>query len=110
MDRQYVYVGRLVPMPDRTVQDWREEVIFEGEKLASRVKHAADWKSNAGFDPYETVETIYRTADGQLLVYVTSWSGWPANPTIESLRELSEVDIQPGGRFHALGALAGLVE
>ena len=85
----------------RVIEDWRP-VEFEGEKLAETHPH-----SGARSDTRGTVQTLYRAADGRLVVYVYNWSRWQGEPDTKQLCEVSEADLSPTGRFAQLGHEAG---
>ena len=79
-----------------------EKVEFEGKQLAKLVIPGEGTDSHT--------ETLYKTTDGQLLVHVedlTSISG--AHGAELALHEVSEADLQTGGRFQDLGREAGYV-
>ncbi|MFA5266041.1 MAG: hypothetical protein WC378_19640 [Opitutaceae bacterium] len=52
-------------------------------------------------------ETLYRTADDRLVVYVDDWSRWQGEPDTYSLHEVAQTDLQPGGLFESLGRECG---
>jgi len=107
MDKQTVYVGSLVGGSGFT-QDLRREVVFVGERLATRTEYGHSDRTDAITDTRGTTETLYRTEDGRLVVYIEEWSRWQGEPNEYRLVEVGEADLTPGGRFEALGNEAGL--
>lgn len=107
MDTITVLVGTLESLNNGQTQDGRREVSFEGEKLGSVRSYGYDTKRGNLTDTRGTDETLYRAADGRLVVHVKDWSRWQGEPTIESLHQVAEKDLQPGGRFEALGSECG---
>jgi len=101
-----VHVGTIQSSPNGVqVQDERRLVEFEGERVATRDgmgSHGGQLSDTRG-----VTETLFKTKDGRLVVHVSDWSRWQREPTIESLVEVEESDLRPGGRFEFLGAAAG---
>jgi len=87
------------------VQDATRLVQFEGEELAERTEHGLH--KGVTTDTRGVTEMLFRTEDGRLVVHVEDWSRWVGEPTVYNLREVTEEDLGAGGRFWALGALAG---
>jgi hypothetical protein len=88
------------------VQDNTRPVEFEGEKLAK----VNDYGTKDGGAPDDTrgiTETLYKTANGRLVVHVVDWSRWQGEPNTYDLQEVTEADLGPDGRFEALGREAG---
>lgn len=106
MDTQRVYIGSVVAMNNGHTQGDRRPVSFEGEQLATRTEYGYDSKRGNLTDTRGVTETLYRTADGRMVVHVKDWSQWIGEPTTESLVEVSEGDLQAGA-FEALGREAG---
>jgi len=100
MDTITVHVGKIVAT-DNFTQDDTREVQFVGEKLAT-YKRFVDLGGTRG-----VAETLYRTEDGRLIVHVADWSQWVNEPNYYLLFEVTESDLQVGGRFEALGHEAG---
>lgn len=86
--------------------DNRQEVRFEGEQLASRRESGYNDQGQLS-DQRGTDETLYRTADGLLLVHVKSWSRWVGEPTTYTLLAIDEASLGPQGQYAQLGDLAG---
>lgn len=107
MDTITVLVGTLETLNNGESQDGRREVTFEGEKLGSLTTYGYDTRSDRLTDTRGETETLYRAADGRLVVHVNDWSRWRGEPNTESLHAVTETDLQPGGRFDALGAACG---
>jgi len=107
MDTITVLVGTLESLNGGRTQDGRREVTFEGERLGSITTYGYDTKRGNLTDTRGTDETLYRSADGRLVVHVKEWSRWQGEPTIEHLHAVTEKDLQPGGRFDALGNECG---
>lgn len=106
MEKHTVHIGSLNTISSGATVDHRREVEFEAEELA---KHH-DYGEHKG-QPTDTrgvTQTLYRTADGQLIVHVEDWSRWQGEPTTYSLHKVSEEDLGPNGQFEALGLEAGM--
>lgn len=55
------------------------------------------------------LQTLYRTAEGVLLVHVLKWSQWTGDALTATLYRLTDdAHLQPGGRFEGLGRAVGL--
>ena len=106
MDKYTVFVGTLEVLNGGQTQDGRREVAFDGEKVGSITTYGYDTRGNLT-DTRGTTETLYRTADGRLVVHVDDWSRWQGEPNTESLHQVTEDDLRPGGRFEDLGAACG---
>lgn len=106
MDKITVQVGSVVAGSSGQVNDNRRDVVFTGEELGSRTEYGLSDKGGIT-DTRGVTETLYRTDDGRLIVHVKDWSHWQGEPSTYSLVEISEADLQPGGRFEDLGAEAG---
>jgi hypothetical protein len=106
MDTITLKIGSIVGMSGGPTQDTTREVVFEGEELASRTEYGV---GNQGglTDTRGVTETLYRTADGRLVVYVEDWSRWQGEPSIYRLHQVTEAGLGVGGRFEALGRKAG---
>ena len=102
-----VQVGSVVTASGGATQDNRREVKFEGVEVASRTEYGYDDKRGGITDTRGVNETLYRTEAGRLIVHVEDWSRWQSEPNIYSLHEVTEADLQVGGRFEALGHEAG---
>lgn len=107
METITVLIGTLEPLSNGAAQDSRREVQFEGERLGARTEYGYDTKRGNLTDTRGTTETLYRAADGRLVVHVDDWSRWRGEPNTESLHQVTERDLQPGGRFELLGAECG---
>ncbi len=107
MDTITVLVGTLNTLSNGAAQDSRQEVIFEAEELGSHTEYGYDDRRGNLTDTRGTTETLYRTADGRLVVHVKDWSRWRGEPTVESLQAVTEKDLQPGGQREDLGAACG---
>lgn len=105
MDTITVFVGTVNTLSNGATQDDRREVHFTGEQLATR-KEYGEHKGSLS-DTRGVTETLYRAEDGRLVVHVDDWSRWRGEPNTESLHAITEADLQPGGRFEALGREAG---
>lgn len=108
METIEVFVGTVQGASGGIVQDTRRPVQFEGEQLARWTEYGTD---RGGItDTRGVTETLYRTADGRLIVHVDDWSRWKGEPSTESLHEVTEEDLGQGGRFEQLGFEAGYHE
>lgn len=106
METITVHIGTLTTLSNGAVQDDRRPVEFVGEELAQRTEYGLH-RGNPT-DTRGVTETLYRTEDGRLVVHVEDWSRWQGEPDHHSLVQVTEADLQPGGRFEALGREAGL--
>jgi len=88
-------------------QDLTRDVEFEGEELARRKEYGYSDRTGGVTDTRGTTETLYRAADGRLVVYVEEWSHWQGEPNRYHLLEVTEDDLGVNGRFEALGREAG---
>lgn len=107
METITVRIGSVVGMSGGQTQDNTREVQFVGEKLATRREYGYSEHTGGITDTRGTDETLYRTEDGRLVVYVEDWSKWQGEPNRYSLVEVTEDDLGVNGRFEALGAEAG---
>ena len=107
METITVYVGSIVTSNSGQTNDNRKEVQFTGEELASRTEYGYSDRSGGLTDTRGVTETLYRAEGGRLIVHVKDWSRWQGEPNIETLHDVTEADLQPNGRFDALGANAG---
>ncbi|MBN1975946.1 MAG: hypothetical protein JW918_00970 [Anaerolineae bacterium] len=107
MDTIRVSVGTYTVGNGNIVQDNLRPVEFEGEKLAE-VKSYGTGRGGGPTDTRGITETLYKTADGRLVVYVEDWSHWQGEPNTYSLHEVTEADLGPNGRFETLGREAGM--
>jgi hypothetical protein len=106
MEKQTVYIGTVVIGNGGQTNDSRRAVEFVGEMLGRRTEYGYGRHGNIT-DTRGVTETLYRTEDGRLIVHVDDWSRWRGEPSVETLHEVTEADLQPGGRFEDLGAEAG---
>lgn len=106
MEKQTLLIGTVTSGNGGIVQDDRREVEFEGELLASRTEYGTG-RAGGITDTRGVTETLYRLNDRRLLVHVKDWSHWQGEPTTEDLWIAEPADLEPGGRFEALGAEAG---
>ena len=77
-------------------------VQFEGQELATT--HQTESSEDERTD---RTETLYRTGDGRLLVYVQDWSHWQDGAAVYSLTQVSEQDLGSTGKYAQLGQAAG---
>ena len=94
-------VGTVRAFNNGYVQDTRRPVEFVGEELASTFRYTGD------DDTRGVTETLYRTEDGRLVVYVEDWSRWQGEPSHYYLEQVDRADLDIGGRFEELGRKAG---
>jgi len=94
-------VGSEIVIDGRTQENLRP-VAFEGEEVGSR-RYYTDERASRGVD-----ETLYRTADGRLVVYVEDWSRWQGESSIYRLVQVQPADLDVGGRFEMLGRACGM--
>src|SRR3972149_232964 len=100
------HVGSVVSGSSGQTNDSRREAQSTGEDLASRTEYGTG-RDGGITDTRGVNETLYRAEDGRLLVHVEDWSRWQGEPNTYSLHPVTEADLQPTGRFAALGAEAG---
>ena len=101
MEQVRVRIGACSVLNSGVTQDYTIPVTFEGELIYARREHYPN------DDTRGTNETLYRTNDGRLVVYVEEWSRWHGEPNHYRLVEVTEADLQPGGKFELLGQEAG---
>ena len=106
MDKITLHVGSIVTGSSGQKNDDRREVEFFGEQLASRTEYESD-RSGSITDTRGVTETLYRSDTGRLIVHIKDWSKWQGEPDTYSLHEVTDTDLQPGGRFENLGHEAG---
>ncbi len=70
MDTITVLVGTVEALNGGQTQDGRREVTFDGEKLGSQTEYGYDSRRGNLMDTRGTTETLYRAADGRLVVHV----------------------------------------
>lgn len=101
-----VLIGRIDGTASGLVQDSTRKVEFEGEELATLTLYDRN-EDGRLTDLRGVKEALYRTDDGRLIVHSEDWSKWAGEPTEYELIEVTEGDLQPGGRFDRLGEQAG---
>jgi len=106
METIKVYVGSVVAMNGGVQQDTRRAVEFEGEELGRLTVYGEDPRRGTITDTRGTTQTLYKTADGRLVVHVDEWSRWQGEPNTETLVEVTE-DLGPDGEHWQLGEKAG---
>jgi hypothetical protein len=96
MAMQKLLVGSVRMVAGRR-RDLTRIVEFEGEKVATHTMvRGADGMRGV-------TETLYRTVNGRLIVYVENWSKREEEGTIYSMLEVTGEDLRKGGRFETLG-------
>jgi hypothetical protein len=108
MDKYTVFIGTMEVLSDGQTQDDRRPVEFEADRLGEYTAYGYDDKSGRLTQTRGTTETLYRAADGRLVVHSREWSHWRGEPTIESLRQVSAGDLEPTGDYEALGVACGM--
>ena len=108
MDTIKVRIGTVVGMSSGQTQDTTREVAFKGEELGSHREYGYSDRTGGPTDTRGVTQTLYKTEDGRLVVYIESWSKWQGEPNVYSLREVTEADLDATGEFAALGAECGL--
>jgi len=101
-----VFVGSIVCGSGGQTNDTRRPVTFEGEKLAELTTYGLG--AGGITDTRGVTETLYRASDGRLIVHVDDWSRWQGEPSVETLHQVTEDDLNVGGKFEELGREAGL--
>ena len=104
METIKVQIGTMATGSGGVQQDLTRVVEFTGEEMATYAEYGTSRKTGAPVDTRGVDQTLYRTKDGRLIVHVKDWSHWQGEPNTYSLHEVTEADLQPGGRFEALGA------
>jgi len=99
-------IGSVIVVNGRRQRNLRT-VEFIGERLAERTRYGYSDRTGQLSDLRGVTETLYRTSDGRLVVYIEDWSRWQNEPTTYTLREVSKADLVDG-EFAALGREAGL--
>lgn len=106
MDTITVKIGSIVTGNSGQTNDTRRDVQFVGEELGSRTEYG-EGRDGGITDTRGTIEALYRTEDGRLLVHVNAWSKWQGEPDVLSLHQVTEADLQLDGQFELLGAECG---
>ena len=101
MDTIELSVGSLCVI-DGCQQDDLRPVQFRGELVGSR-RELTDDRGTRGRD-----ESLYRTDDGRLVVYIENWSRWQGEPSYYKLIAVDETDLGVNGRFEMLGRACGM--
>ena len=107
MEKITVRIGTIQSGGSGIVQNTTREVEFVGEELARRKEYGYSDRTGGVTDTRGTTETLYKTEDGRLVVYVENWSHWQGEPNSYHLVEVTEDDLGVNGRFEALGREAG---
>lgn len=105
METVVLKVGSAVVVNGRQQDDLRP-VEFVGELVASRTEYGYSDRGQLS-DTRGVNESLYRTEDGRLVVYVEDWSRWQGEPNYYRLVALTEADLGVGGDYEALGREAG---
>jgi len=83
-------------------QDNLRPVQFQGEEIGSR-RWFTDERGTRGTD-----ETLYKTDDGRLVVYIEDWSRWQGEISNYKLVRVQPADLDVGGAFEMLGRACGM--
>jgi len=97
-----VQVGQVRTLQSGQTEDNLRPVKFRGEVLGRRETYTG------GDDTRGVTETLYKTEDGRLIVYVEVWSRWQGEWDRSNLHKVTEADLGVGGEFELLGRQAGL--
>ena len=109
MEKITVQVGTVVGIGSSgRTQDDRQEVAFEGEELASITEYGFSPHSGQPTDTVGITYTLYKTAEGKLLVHAVDWSYWQGSTDCYQLFPVDEADLGPTGQYAKLGAKAGM--
>jgi len=106
METQKVLVGSAVSGRSGIYEDDLRPVVFQGEELGGSITHGTD-RVGGLTDTRHMTETLYRTEDGRLIVHSNDFSAWQGEPCTQTLAEVTEADLRPGGRFERLGRQCG---
>lgn len=107
METITVLIGSITSMSGGGTQNLTREVQFEGEKLGQFLVYGYD-KNGKLTDTRGVKQTLYKAADGRLIVHVDDWSHWQGEPTTYRLQEVTKVDLGPKGMFELLGLEVGM--
>jgi len=107
METITVRIGTTVGMSNGRSQDRIREVEFVGERLGDYTEYGYSTRGGGLTDTRGVTQTLYRTEDGRLVVYVKDWSHWQGEPNVYSLHEVSEEDLGVNGKYEDLGCEAG---
>lgn len=102
MEKVQVKIGSVTVGSCGLSQDTTRTVEFVGEELAWRTQ-AGEHRSQIT-DIRGVTETLYKTDDGRLVIFVEDWSQWEDGPVTYSLSQVTEADLGVGGHFEVLGA------
>lgn len=101
MDTHQVKIG-TIRVINGMQQDDRRPVEFDGDKLANRTTFTGD------DDTRGVTETLYKTDSERYVVFAEDWSRWQSEPSFYTLLEVTESDLQVGGRYESLGRKASM--
>ena len=93
-------IGRIV-YGNGWTNNTQQTVKFQGERLGRWMYYDDD-------DTRGVTQTLYRAADGTLVVHIEDWSKWQGEPNHSRLVPIMEDDLQPTGDFRYLGAACGM--
>lgn len=108
METITIYTGNVLTGRSGHVVDNREKVQFEGEFLGEYIDHGTNRSLCGHANARGTTQTLYRKADGQYLVHLYEWSHRQGDPNKETLIEVDEADLRPGGRYADLAGESNL--
>ena len=100
-------VGRIESLANGVRQDGTRDVEFEGEEVGRRTIYGYSDRTGKPTDTRGITETLYRAADGRLLVYTEDWSCWAGEGNDYALVVATPEDLGPTGPFAGLGHEAG---
>jgi len=106
METVKVLVGKVVVSSGGVTSDTTRNVVFEAEELAE-LRQAGTGRNGGPTDTRGTIQTLYKTSDGRLIVHVEEWSHWQGEPNVYTLQEVNEADLTGDGAFALLGQEAG---
>ena len=104
-----VHIGTVTATSGGHCEDDRVPVVFDGEELA-QITRLGTGRNGGLTDTRGTTQTLYRAADGRLIVHVEDWSRWQGEPNEYRLFAVTEDDLRPGAPFDMLGREAGFWE
>jgi hypothetical protein len=107
METQTIRIGARGATTSGQSYDHARPAEFVAEELG-RVIHYGLSDNGRVTDTRGVTETLYKTEDGRLLVFVENWSRWQGEEDSARLVEITPEDLGPTGRFAELGARAGL--
>ena len=99
MEQITILTGSIVTGNSGQTLDTTREVCFDGE-LVGTYKEPGMHKGSPT-DTRGTVQTLYRTEDGRLIVHVERWSNWQGEPNTYTVHQVDLADLERDHPFLA---------